>query len=170
MRNRIETAIENAQNEGRVAFIGLCPIDPWSMEKTAETADVLVASGVDILMVHIPNWFPWMEGDVLQKAAKAPRNAGVTREAIFSFMSTLRKRYPDLPMIAMTLYDTVLTMGQETFLRLSEEADLDGFDLPNYPLFYTNDKFGFYEECRRRGRHLILAISYELSVSEKGSD
>ena len=80
MSNRIDKAIARAQAEGRVAFIGLVPIDPDSMERTRAVADMMIASGVDIVMVHIPNWMPWMEGGVLQLAARAPRNARVTRE------------------------------------------------------------------------------------------
>lgn len=170
MSNRIEAAIKKAQGEGRVAFIGLVPIDPHSMAKSREIADMMIASGVDIIMVHIPNWMPWMEGEVLQRAAKAPRNAGVTREDIFCFIKELRTAYPDLPLIDMTLFDTAATMGQENFLKLSADADVDGFDLPNYPLVSTKDKFGFYSECLKSGRHLILAISYELATAEEGTE
>ncbi len=165
MKNRIETVIERAQQEGRVAFIGLVPIDPTSMERTRAVADMMIASGVDIIMIHVPNWMPWMEGGVLQLAARAPRNAGVTRDAIFDFMAQLRRAYPALPLIVMSLYDTAATMGQEHFLALSEAADIDGFDLPNYPLLSTDDKFGLYRYCLDRDRHLILAISYELATA-----
>jgi tryptophan synthase alpha chain len=169
MSNRIEKTIEKAQGEGRVAFIGLVPIDPNSMARSREIADMMVTAGVDIVMIHIPNWMPWMEGDVLQRAAKAPRNAGVSRENIFSFIKELRAAYPDLPLINMTLYDTAVTMGQEKFLKLSADADIDGFDLPNYPLISTNDKFKFYRNCLESRRHLILAISYELATAEKST-
>lgn len=169
MRNRIETVIENAQKEGRVAFIGLVPIDPVSMERTRAVADMMIASGVDIIMVHVPNWMPWMEGGVLQLAARAPRNAGVTRDQIFGFMAQLRGAYPELPIIVMSLYDTAATMGQDHFLDLAEKADVDGFDLPNYPLISTGDKFGLYRWCLDQDRHLILAISYELATAPEGT-
>ena len=64
-RNRINETIDRTQAEGRVAFIGLVPIDAQSLDKSKEIADMMVKSGVDILMVHIPNWMPWMEGSVL---------------------------------------------------------------------------------------------------------
>lgn len=169
MKNRIETVIENAQREGRVAFIGLVPIDPDSMERTRMVADMMIRSGVDIVMVHVPNWMPWMEGGVLQLAARAPRNAGVTRDEIFGFMADLRAGYPDLPLIVMSLYDTAATMGQEHFLTLAEKADIDGFDLPNYPLLSTGDRFGLYQYCLENDRHLILAISYELATAGEGT-
>jgi tryptophan synthase alpha subunit len=170
VNNRIEATIKKAQSEGRVAFIGLVPIAPYSMLKTRETADMMIASGVDIVMVHIPNWIPWMEGGVLQRAAMEPRNSGVTRESIFSFIKELRDAYPEVPLIDMTLYDTVMTMGQEKFLELSEKAGVDGFDLPNYPLISTNDKFGFYEKCIESDKHLILAISYDVAIAEEGTE
>lgn len=168
MNNRIDTAIRAAQAENRVAFIALATIDPTSMERTLEVAETIISSGVDILMIHLICMLS-TEGTVLQKASMLPRNAGVTREDIFTFTKILRKRHPDLPIVIMTLYETVLTMGQEHFLQLSEEADVDGFDIPNYPLFFSNDSFGFYRECLERNRHLIIAISYELAMSEKGS-
>jgi tryptophan synthase alpha chain len=152
-----------------VAFIGLVPIEPDSMAHSLRIANAMVQSGVDILMAHIPNWIPWMEGKTLQRAAQEPRNAGISREQIFDFITALRKQHPQVPIINMTLYDTSLTMGQETFLRLSEEADVDGFDIPNYPLVSCEDKFGFYERCVKDGRHLILAISYEIATAKEGT-
>lgn len=168
-RNRINETISRAQAEGRVAFIGLVPIDAKSLHTSREIADMMVESGVDILMIHIPNWMPWMEGAVLQKAAQMPRNAGVTREQIFGLIKELRDAYPEVPLIDMTLYDTAATMGQEKFIELSEAADVDGFDLPNYPLFGTDDKFGFYKYCAENNRCLIQAISYEIATAEEGT-
>ncbi len=169
MTDRITDTIRRAQANGRVAFIGLVPIEPDSMAHSLRIADAMVQSGVDILMAHIPNWIPWMEGKALQRAAQEPRNAGISREQIFDFIKALRNQHPQVPIINMTLYDTALTMGQDTFFRLSEEADVDGFDIPNYPLVSTEDKFGFYEQCLKQGRHLILAISYEIATAKEGT-
>lgn len=169
MMNRINRTIEKAKSEGRLAFIGLLPIIPESMEKTLETARTIIDAGLDIAMVHIPNWFPWMEGGTLQKAARNPRHAGVTREDMFRFIRALRSEYPDLPIMDMTLFDTALTMGIEHFTDLSEAADVDGYDLPDYPLFQTNDKYGFYDWCLKHNRHLILDVSYEEAIAQKGT-
>ena len=165
MSNRINETINKAKSENRLAFIGLLPIMPESLEKTMEIADMIIKSGVDIAMVHIPNWFPWMEGGTLQVAARRPRNAGVKREDIFRFIKKLREKYPDLPILDMTLYDTALTMGQDNFIKLSQNADVDGYDLPDYPLFQSNDKFGFHKWCIENNRHLILDVSYEEATS-----
>ena len=45
--NRINKTIERARQEGRVAFIGLVPIDPQSMRKSREIADMMIASELD---------------------------------------------------------------------------------------------------------------------------
>lgn len=165
--NRIDAAIQNAQKCGRVAFIGLVPVIAENPEKSVEVADVMIASGVDILMMHIPNWMPWMEGPVLELAARAPRNAGITREKVFDVMRQIRAKNPDVPLIDMTLFDTALTMGQEHFMDLSRDADVDGFDLPDYPLFSSDDKYGLYRECVKENRYLILDISYEMATAQK---
>ena len=165
MSNRINETINNAKKNGRLAFIGLLPIMPESLDKTMEIADMIIASGVDIAMVHIPNWFPWMEGGTLQVAARRPRNAGVKREDIFRFIKKLREKYPDLPILDMTLFDTALTMGQDNFIELSQIADVDGYDLPDYPLFQSNDKFGFHKWCLENNRHLILDVSYQEAIA-----
>lgn len=169
MSNRINLAIAKAKSEHRLAFIGLLPIMAESFEKTMEVADMIIASGVDIAMVHLPNWFPWMEGGTLQVAARRPRNAGVKREDMFRFIKALREKYPDLPILDMSLYDTAMTMGQERFLELSEAAEVDGYDLPDYPLFQTNDRFGLYKWCIEHERHLILDVSYEEAIAEEGT-
>lgn len=167
--NRIDATLQRLSQRGETAFIGLAPISPRSMEESIATGRMLVDAGVDILMFHMPNWMPWMEGTVLQTAAKLPRQAGVSRRDMFSFAGAMRKLYPELPLIAMTLYDTAMTMGVDEFLRLSEEADIDGFDLPNYPLSYLGDAPGFYRRTLEMERHLILAISYELATAAEGT-
>ena len=169
MSNRINEAIAKAKSQRRLAFIGLLPIIDESFEKTMEVADMIISSGVDIAMVHLPNWFPWMEGATLQVAARKPRNAGVKREDMFRFIKALREKYPDLPILDMSLYDTALTMGQDKFIALSEAADVDGYDLPDYPLFQTNDRFGFYKWCIENNRHLILDVSYEEAIAKEGT-
>lgn len=167
--NRIDVTLRRLSKRGETAFIGLAPISPNSMDESVEIGKMLVESGVDILMFHLPNYMPWMEGTVLQTAARRPRNAGVTRHQIFEFAGEMRRLYPDLPVIAMTLFDTVMTMGMDKFLALSVKMDIDGFDLPNYPLSYLGDAPGFYRRTLEMGRHLILAISYELATSREGT-
>ncbi len=167
--NRIDVTLRRLSQRGELAFIGLAPISPNSMEESIEIGTMLVESGVDILMFHLPNFMPWMEGTVLQTAARRPRNAGVTRHQVFEFAGEMRKRYPNLPIIAMTLYDTVMTMGMDEFLDLSVKMNIDGFDLPNYPLSYLGDAPGFFQRTLELERHLILAISYELATSQEGT-
>ena len=45
MSNRINKTIADAQKDGRVAFIGLVPIEPDGMEHSHEIVDVMVKSG-----------------------------------------------------------------------------------------------------------------------------
>lgn len=165
--NRIDLTLRTLSDRGETAFIGLAPVSPISLQESVDVAQMLVESGVDILMIHLPNFMPWMEGTVLQRAARLPRKAGVTRSQVFEFAGEMRRLYPDLPIIIMSLYDTVMTMGMDEFLRLSVEMDVDGFDLPNYPLSYLGDAPGFYQRALELNRHLILAISYELAVSKE---
>lgn len=167
--NRIDVTLGKLANKNELAFIGLAPISPCSQAESVEIGKMLVDAGVDILMIHLPNCLPWMEGAVLQKAAKLPRNAGVTRKEMFEFAGEMRCLYPDLPIIAMSLFDTVLTMGMEEFIDLAISADIDGFDLPNYPLSYIGDQYGFYRRTLEIERHLILAISYELALAPEGT-
>lgn len=167
--NRIDVTLRTLSQRGESAFIGLAPMSPNSMEESIEIGKMLVESGVDILMLHLPNFMPWMEGTVLQTAARLPRNAGVTRHKVFELAGEMRKLYPDLPLIIMSLFDTVMTMGMDEFFRLSDEMDIDGFDLPNYPLSYLGDAPGFYSRALAVERHLILAISYELAMSREGT-
>lgn len=169
MKNRINESISLAEKGHRLAFIGLVPIDPSGIQRSREIAHMMVESGVDIVMIHIPNWMPWMEGSVLQKAAQNARFAGISREEIFRLIALLRKDYPDLPLIDMTLFDTALTMGQERFWNLSERADVDGFDLPDYPLLSATDKYGLYKKCVESNRHLILDCSYEMATAPEHS-
>ena len=55
-------------------------------------------------------------------------------------------------------------------LSFPQKRMLTGFDIPNYPLISTDDKYGFHRQCLNDNRHLILAISYEVATSKEGTE
>ena len=167
--NRIDKTFKNLKKSKEIAFIGLVPASLPPFTSSIELADTMIESGTNILMVHLPNFIPWMEGPVLQKAAKKPRLNGIKREHVFELASVLRKKYPYLPLLIMTLYDSVFTIGQDKFMELSLKADVDGFDIPNYPIYHNNDELGFYEKAKENNLHCIIPVSHEVATSKEGS-
>lgn len=167
MINRIDAAFKQLQARKESGFIGLLPASLPPFTESLKLAEVMIEAGTDILMVHLPNFIPWMEGPVLQRAARKPRWEGLLREQVFELAGILRQKYPKLPLLIMTLYDSVFTMGQEKFIQLSNEAGIDGFDIPNYP--YNNDELGFYKLARENNLHCIIPVSYEVATAEEGT-
>ncbi|MCK4255859.1 tryptophan synthase subunit alpha [candidate division WOR-3 bacterium] len=165
MTNRIDITFKRLKENNEVGFIGLVPASLPPFTESIELAKTMVEAGTNILMVHLPNFIPWMEGPVLQKAARKPRWEGLKREQVFEFSTVLREKYPELPLLIMTLYDSVFTMGQDRFLELSMEAGVDGFDIPNYPISYSNDELNFYRKAKENGIYCIIPISYEVATA-----
>lgn len=118
---------------------------------TAKAIDSLVAGGADIIELGIPFSDPIADGPTIQEASHKALENGVTPEKALAFARSVRKKHPDLPLLAMTYSNILVRAGLDKFMSKAKASGFDGFILPDMPL----------EEA---GRYSSLASKYELSA------
>ncbi|HEV3213032.1 MAG TPA: tryptophan synthase subunit alpha [Acidimicrobiales bacterium] len=96
-----------------------------------ETAEALVAAGVDALEVGLPFSDPVLDGPVIQAAATRALAAGTT---VSTVVAELASRAFDVPLVAMTYTNVALVHGYERTAGQLAGAGVTGAILADLPL------------------------------------
>ncbi len=96
--------------------------------------EAAIEGGADWIELGIPFSDPGADGPTIEAATAAALAAGHHVEDAFALATTLTKRHPDTPLIAMTYANIAYQMGWDAFARRCAEAGIDGVILPDVPL------------------------------------
>jgi len=109
------------------------------LDTTREVIISLVNGGTDIIEIGIPFSDPIADGPVIQKASTIALSNNITPESCLELAVSVRKIFPDLPLIFMTYSNILLRKGFEQFMNLSKAAGIDGFIIPDLIIEEAND-------------------------------
>lgn len=127
------------------------------MDKTLEYALALEEGGADVIELGIPFSDPLADGPTIQAAGVRALQAGTTPQRVFALCSRLRKR-SNIPIVLMTYYNPIFAMGEETFIKASQDAGADGVIVPDLPI---EEATGLIEAARRHGIDTIFFATPE---------
>ncbi|AFZ69143.1 tryptophan synthase subunit alpha [Deinococcus peraridilitoris] len=130
-QNRIQSAFDAAQAEGRAAFIGYLPADYPDQAAFQREARTLLAHA-DLLEIGLPYSDPLGDGPTIQQASEVALRGGATIARTFEAARSLRS-VTDKPLVIMTYYNPILAWGEERFVREAVAAGVDGLILPDLP-------------------------------------
>jgi tryptophan synthase alpha chain len=99
-----------------------------------QVIDALIEGGADIIEVGIPFSDPIADGPTIQAASNLALKNGMTPKKALSLVRSVRKKHPNLPMLAMTYSNILVRAGIEKFMYNSKQSGLDGFILPDMPV------------------------------------
>lgn len=121
------------------AFIPFITCGDPDLETTGRIVREMSRNGADIIELGIPFSDPTAEGPVIQEANVRALGGGVTTDAIFEFVSDLRKDV-SVPLVFMTYANVVFSYGTERFVSACADAGVNGIILPDVP-FEEKDEF-----------------------------
>jgi tryptophan synthase alpha chain len=131
--DRIAQAFLRARDENRAAFVAyLCAGDP-DFEASLEACRALLRGGVDVLELGVPFSDPLADGLTNQLAAQRALESGMSAARVFELVESLRREFPETPIVFYTYYNLVFSNGVENYVGRAKEAGLDGLlvlDLP----------------------------------------
>lgn len=130
---RLRETFERVKKESRAALIGYITAGDPDPERSLEILDAACDAGLDVLEFGIPFSDPSADGPVIRRACNRAIHSGMTLEKGFELIRRIRERH-DLPIIILSYFSPVLTMGTGKFVRKALEAGADGalvVDLPN---------------------------------------
>jgi len=128
---RIHAAFARAKQEGRAAFIPFMTAGYPTAQAFPAVADALLGQA-DILEVGIPYSDPLGDGPTIQRASEQALAGGTSTRHTLALVKELRSRH-DTPIVIMTYVNPIYAVGPREFMRLAQEAGVDGLILPDLP-------------------------------------
>lgn len=154
--NRLRSAIELANREGRPAFIAYVTAGYPTRADTVPILLALQAGGADIVELGVPFSDPLADGATIQRANEVALAQGVTIEECFRFAEDARAAGFRLPLIFMGYYNPVLAYGERRTAARARDAGVDGFIVVDLP---PEEAADFLAACRAYGRRFIPLVA-----------
>lgn len=134
MPSRIEGTFSRLSKAREGALVCYVVVGYPDVKTTGQVIDALVAGGADIIELGIPFSDPIADGPTIQQASHAALEKGVTPEKALALAKAVRKKHPDLPLLAMTYSNIFVRAGWDNFIAKCKAAGIDGFILPDVPV------------------------------------
>ncbi|UBV43813.1 tryptophan synthase subunit alpha [Deinococcus taeanensis] len=128
---RIHAAFARAHAEGRAAFIPFMTAGYPTAQAFAGVADELLEHA-DLLEVGIPYSDPLGDGPTIQRASEQALAGGTSTRGTLALVKALRARHAT-PIVIMTYVNPIYAVGPREFMRLAQDAGVDGLILPDLP-------------------------------------
>ncbi|MDF2499568.1 MAG: tryptophan synthase, alpha subunit [Anaerosporomusa subterranea] len=153
MQNRksaIGATFQKLQQSGNKALITYISAGDPDLNTTRKLVLSMAANGVDIIELGIPYSDPIADGPVIQQASLRALQNGVSIEAIFGLIASLRQD-TQIPLVLMAYYNSLLQYGIEKFISTCAAVGVDGLIIPDLPLEES-------EELRQQGDAQGIAV------------
>ncbi len=134
MYNRVIQKFSELAQKGEGALICYVVAGYPDIATSKQVIDALVKGGADIIELGIPFSDPIADGPTIQAASNTALKNGMTPEKALNLVGSVRKKHPNLPMLAMTYSNILVRAGMEKFMYTSKQSGLDGFILPDLPV------------------------------------
>ncbi len=143
----------NGLPRGQCAFI---PFLPWGYpdrQTWHELVRRLVDAGADILEIGIPFSDPVADGPTIQKASQTALKGGASLKTC---LAELGNRHPGIPVVIMSYFNPIHSMGVKTFVSEAALSGVDGVIIPDCPV---EESGKIMETCRAGSLDLIMLAS-----------
>jgi tryptophan synthase alpha chain len=134
MPNRIAEKFAELASRGERALVCYVVAGYPDVRTSHEMIDSLVRGGADIIEIGIPFSDPIADGPTIQAASHSALERGITPEKALQLAKAVRKKYPKLPLLAMTYFNILVRPGVEKFMSQAKASGIDGFILPDVPV------------------------------------
>ncbi len=130
---RLKQKFDELRAKGEKALITFITAGDPDLETTEKLVLEMERRGADIIELGLPFSDPLADGPVIQKASQRALEGGTRTPQVIELISRLRKR-TEIPLVILTYYNLVFSCGQETFVKGSALAGVDGLIVPDLPL------------------------------------
>jgi tryptophan synthase alpha chain len=134
MQNRIADKFAELAGRGERALVCYVVAGYPGVATSQKVIAALVKGGADIIEIGIPFSDPIADGPTIQAASHSALERGITPEKALQLAKAVRKKYPRLPLLAMTYFNILVRPGVEKFMSQAKASGIDGFILPDVPV------------------------------------
>ncbi len=162
--SRIDTKFAQLPAEGRKAFIPYLMVGDPDVETTGEIVLAMEAAGADIVELGVPFSDPIGDGPVIQRASDRALKGDVSLTRILDLIRWIRRR-SDIPLLAMSYYNPLLSFGLERLAESASGAGLDGFLASDLTI---EESASFVETMRAAGLSTVFLVAPTSSAERIG--
>lgn len=158
MQNRnsaIGATFQKLMQTGNKALITYISAGDPDLDTTRELVLAMAANGADIIELGIPYSDPVADGPVIQQASLRALQHGVTIEAIFGLVASLRQD-TQIPLVLMAYYNSLLQYGIDKFVSTCAAVGVDGLIIPDLPLEESEE---LRQQANAQGIDVILLVA-----------
>ena len=123
--SRIDAKFAELRAAGRKAFIPYLTVGDPDIPTSGDIVLAMEAAGADIVEMGVPFSDPIADGPVIQRATDRALKGDVSLPRILELVRWVRDR-SDIPLLAMSYYNPLLSFGLERLGRSAADAGLDG--------------------------------------------
>lgn len=132
--DRYQATFANLEAKNQGAFVPFVTLGDPSPEISLKIIDCLVENGADALELGFPFSDPLADGPVIQGANLRSLAAGTTPSQCFEMLSTIRAKYPELPIGLLLYANLVYANGIENFYAKAQAAGVDSVLIADVPV------------------------------------
>jgi tryptophan synthase alpha chain len=163
MMRSISQAFSRARSKGRAAFIPFITAGFPNRSTFQEILIELDKIGSDIIEVGAPFSDPLADGPTIQQASSMALKNGVTTDSTLEMVHELKGKI-QAPLVAMTYYNPILRMGNDSFAANAAQAGFSGVIIPDLPPEEADD---WLNAARNSGLATIFLTAITSPISRK---
>ena len=144
--NRINKKFFDLKSRGERALICYVVAGYPDFSHSEKIISALVSGGADIIEIGIPFSDPIADGPTIQDASFKALTKGMTPDKCLLLAAKIRKKFPNLPILAMTYSNIPFKKGFKEFMCSAKITGIDGFILPDMSIEESEDYVKFAKE------------------------
>lgn len=109
-------------------------------DDTVTIIESLAKAGADMIEIGMPYSDPLADGPTIQESGTKALENGMSLSLLFEQIKEARQK-TQIPLIMMGYFNQLLQYGVDKFLKDADEAGVDGFILPDLPLYEYEEKY-----------------------------
>ncbi|EMY76585.1 tryptophan synthase, alpha subunit [Leptospira weilii serovar Ranarum str. ICFT] len=151
-------AISSVFSSDQCVFIPYISLGDPDYESCVVWADALIRGGAGILELGIPFTDPVADGPVIQKAFKRALAHPFSMKKILEITAQIHKLHPQIPLVYLTYFNPLFSMGLESFAESAKNAGIQGLIIPDLP-YDTPEAEEFFSRLVKRKIDFIHLVT-----------
>ena len=131
--NRIATTFASLRAKNKKALIPFITAGDPDPLMTVPLMYELVKAGADIIELGVPFSDPMADGPTIQRASERALKHNVSLKDVMAMVSEFRRTDGNTPVVLMGYANPVEATGQENFVAMAKECQVDGVLIVDYP-------------------------------------
>jgi len=158
--NRIDKKFKELKERKQKALVVFITAGYPDLKITERLVIGFEKAGVDMVELGVPFSDPMADGPVIQHASCQSLKKNTRLIDIINLVKRLRRKVK-IPVLLMTYYNTVFTLGDKKFIEKSKGSGVDGVIIPDLP---ADEGKEFSLNAARAGLHNICFVSPTTSL------